>query len=52
MYGQMVCCKGTARVEAEPAKPEYAAAQQAAVLAPKLGLCGGLLAAILLWPAG
>ena len=29
-----------------------AAAQQAAVLAPKLGLCGGLLAAILLWPAG
>ena len=34
------------------AKGQYAAAQQAAVLAPKLGLCGGLLAAILLWPAG
>ena len=30
----------------------FAAAQQAAVLAPKLGLCGGLLAAILLWPVG
>lgn len=34
------------------AQGQYAAAQQAAVLAPKLGLCGGLLAAILLWPAG
>lgn len=30
------------------AQGQYAAAQQAAVLAPKLGLCGGLLAAILL----
>ena len=29
------------------AQGQYAAAQQAAVLAPKLGLCGGLLAAIL-----
>ena len=34
------------------AQGQYTAAQQAAVLAPKLGLCGGLLAAILLWPAG
>ena len=34
------------------AQGQYAAAQQAAVLAPKLGLCGGLLVAILLWPAG
>ena len=34
------------------AQGQYAAAQQAAVLAPKLGLCGGLLAAILLWPVG
>ena len=46
------------------AQGQYAAAQQAAVLAPKLGLCGGggagpqtnpcggLLPAILLWPAG
>lgn len=34
------------------AQGQYAAAQQAAVLAPKLGLCGGLLTAILLWPAG
>ena len=34
------------------AEEKVAAAQQAAVLAPKLGLCGGLLAAILLWPAG
>ena len=34
------------------AQGQYATAQQAAVLAPKLGLCGGLLAAILLWPAG
>ena len=34
------------------AQGQYAAAQQAAVLAPKLGLCGGLLAALLLWPGG
>ena len=34
------------------AQSQYAAAQRAAVLAPQLGLCGGLLAAILLWPAG
>ena len=34
------------------AQSQYAAAQRAAVLAPKLGICGGLLAAILLWPAG
>lgn len=34
------------------AQSQYVAAQRAAALAPKLGLCGGLLAAILLWPAG
>lgn len=34
------------------ADSQYAAVCRAAGLAPKLGLCSGLLAAVLLWPAG